>query len=378
MVSHRKQNGSEITSRNYFSEIGQPNRCVKRSAFSEARSNLSWECFPFLLDELNRASEPKLWKGHKVRAADGTYLSLPASKDILELFPRRVCEQNRSHYPKALLVVATDVLNGIPSTARICSSELGDERTLLKAMLDEFEGGDILLLDRGYEGADLLYEIHRRGQYFVARVRSGNSCSNAVKSLLGSSKKSIIVQLQTQSGESYPVRLIKRGRDRKGLPIIVATNLIASNYSKREIFELYLRRWKIETMYLRVKNLFALERFYSKSINGVMQEIWANLFILGLTAYVSGAASESVGRTANFKNAAEVVRRFFHYAVSTCLTPRQASKAARTMIAQIESCYCCKQPGRKNVRISKQPGNKWNIHRPLTRNRPKNRRKKDA
>ena len=149
MVSSRKQNGSEITSLNYFAEIGMPGSSVCRSSLSEARSKVSWECFAYLLDELNRAKEPVTWKGHRVRACDGSYVTLPASEEILEHFPRRKSQQSRTHYPKGLLLVVTDILTGIPSAARIGSDE-GSERAMLTSMLDGFEAGDVLLLDRGY------------------------------------------------------------------------------------------------------------------------------------------------------------------------------------------------------------------------------------
>jgi hypothetical protein len=378
MVSNRKQNGSEITSLNYFAEIGKPGQSICRSSFSEARSKLSWECFAYLLDELNRAADPQTWKGHRIRACDGSHLTLPASKEILEHFPRRENEQSQTHYPKGLLVTVTDILTGVPSIAKICSGEYGSERDMLVSMLDDFETGDILLLDRGYEGVDHLFEIHRRGQNFITRVRASGSCSGQVNALLHSGKKSIDVAVKTKSGESYMVRLVRMGRDRVGLPIVVCTNLIdKSKYSNREIFEIYLRRWEIETMYHRVKQLFSIEKFYARSLNGVLQEIWANLFMLGLTAFTVRATDATTKVSApSFKNASEVVRRHLHNAVSIRLTPRLAIKCAREMLEQIASIHSRKQVGRKNPRTSKQPTNKWNVHRPLTKNRPTRPRKK--
>jgi IS4 transposase len=239
-------------------------------------------------------------------------------------------------------------------------------------MLDDFEAGDILLLDRGYEGVDHLYEIHKRGQHFIARMRAAGSCSEQVKALLRSDKKSIVVEVKTKSGESYPVRLVKMGRDRVGLPIVLCTSLIdKAKYSNREIFDLYLRRWEIETMYHRVKQLFSVEKFYARSLNGVLQEIWANLFMLGLAAFTVHATNTTTHVSApSFKNASEVVRRHLHYALSVRLTPRLALKCARKMLEQIDSIHSRKQLGRKNPRISKRPTTKWNIHRPLAKNRP--------
>jgi hypothetical protein len=373
MVSSRKQNGSEITSLNYFSEIGRPELGACRSSLSEARSKISWEVFEYLLDELNRASNPATWKGHRVRACDGTHITLPATAPILEHFPRRECEQSRTHYPKALLVVATDILTGIPSTARLGQGEYGSERELLASMLDDFEPGDIMLMDRGYEGINHLYELEKRGQKFITRLRAaGGSCSKAVRALLASGKTSLLIDFETSRGETYTVRLLLKGMDINGLPIVLCTNLIdRQKYSVKEIYKLYLRRWEIETMYSRVKQLFSMEKFYARSLNGVLQEVWGNLFLLGLTSFaVTASQASSLVSAPNFKNASEVVRRHIHYAISIRLTRRRALRRARAMIEQIGSLTCRKQTGRKNPRISKQPATKWNVHRPLAKNRP--------
>lgn len=372
MVSSRKQNGSEITSLNYFSEIGKPELSVSRSSLSEARGKLSWEVFEYLLDELNRASKPGTWKGHRVRACDGSYLTLPASEEIMEHFPRRECVQNRTHYPKALVVVATDILTGVPSTAKLGSGERDSERELLVSMLDDFEVGDIMLMDRGYEGIDHLYELEKRGQKFITRMRSGGSCSRAVKTLLQSGKKSIVTSIKTATGEVYTVRLLRKGQDRNGLAIVLCTNLVdKAKYSDKELFSLYLKRWEIETMYYRVKQLFCMEKFYARSLNGVLQEIWANLFTLGLVSFVVNASMKKASLSApNFKNASEVVRRHLHLAISLKIGRRRAMKYAKEMVEQIASITCQKQMGRRNPRISKQPTIKWNMHRPLAKNRP--------
>jgi len=371
MVSHRKKNGAEVTSQNYFAELGVPFKSVSRSSLSEARSKLPWESFVYLLDELNRVARVVTWKGHRVRGGDGSHITLPATEEILEQFPRKDNPQSRTHYPKGLLVVATDILTGIPTSAAIGSAENGSERELLASMLDDFEAGDIMLLDRGFEGADFRYEFYKRGQHLIGRVRTAKGCSNQVKEFLKSGKKSADVHFTTSDGQTYKARLVHAGYDYAGLAIVLCTSLVdRSKYSNADIKGLYLKRWNIETMYYRVKQLFSMERFFAKSLNGVFQEIWANLIILGLTALAVHATVPSNEMTApNFKNASEVVRRNIHYAISLCLTRRRALKKAREMLEQISWIVCRKQTGRKNPRISKQPTEKWNMHRPLTKNR---------
>lgn len=370
MVSSRKQNGSEITSQNYFTELKRADLAAARSSITGARSKLSWRAFEYLLKELNSATTSSLWRGRRVFAVDGTYLSLPATAEILKSFPRANSIKKRTHYPKALFVTATNVLSGVPLTAKIDSGESGSERKLLISMLSDFAKNSVLLLDRGFDGVQNLYEIHKRDLYFIARMRTDRTTSLVIRKFLDSKKYSSIVEFENEEDKIFKVRLIRRGICRNGRPIVVATNLVDQKYSATEVFNLYKKRWNIETMYRRVKGLFQIEKFTAKSLNGVLQEIWANLFVLGLTSdTMNGANTPSAQHIPNYKNASEVVRRHLHFAISIPLTREQAKLIASDMIEQIEKIICKRQIGRKNPRISKQPINRWTLNRPLGKNR---------
>lgn len=376
MVVDRKRNGSAITSQNYFAGLGEFG--AARSSLSEARSKLSWRAFEYLLGELNRAVPDILWRGHRVYAVDGCHLSLPASQEILKEYPRAQSEAKRTHYPKMMLVTATNVLSGVPYAARTAAGESGSERALLGSMLDEFKLGDIVLADRGFDGAESLHEIDKRGLYFIVRMKTGDTTAMPIRGFIASGKRSAIVEFFDPSGGRVQVRLIRNGRDHKKRVIVVATNLIGDAYPAKDIYRLYLKRWRIETMYYRVKELLQAQTFYARSLNGVMQELWANFFVLGLTAHVVGQSrlvSKSL-KVPNFKNAVEVVRRHLHSAVSLKVTNGEANRIAELMIDQVRAVVVRQQPGRKNPRLSKQTINRWTIGRPLGKDRPKNRLKR--
>jgi hypothetical protein len=372
LASQRNLNGYEITSQSYFSQFGS-SESVCRSSLSEARNKIHWRAFEFLLKKLNQEEHPDLkhlkWKGHNVKAIDGTWITLPATESILKKFPRRPNPQSKAHYPYALLVAATNIFTGQPVCARL-GDHHSSERDFLLKLLNAFKTGDVLLLDRGYDGIFYWHKMTEKGLYFVARARAQGNLTPQFYRFLRSKKKTAIVTLERKiDGKifSVTVRLIRGPKDRLGVPTLLVTNLLDDKkYSNADIFDLYLKRWRIETMYYQVKELFRLEKFHSKKVNGILQEIFSNLFILSLNSLAVQQAMISKklptkDHVPNYKAAAEVVKRNFCLFIkkSSQLPRKEALKTAQRIVEQIMRIYCIKQPGRKNPRISKQPCNTW-------------------
>lgn len=366
LAATRNQNGYEITSQNYFAQYGSIESAVSRSSLSEARGKIDWKAFDYLLKDLREESHRDVakWKGLNVKAIDGTFLTLPATKKILDEFPRR--PKAKTHYPKGILVTAMNVFTGQPLNA-VIESHQGSERSCLKRIIDQFEKRDVLLLDRGFEGIEYMAQMQRGGIFFVSRLRAEGAALGAyIRKFISSKKKTVIVSLKVKregKEEVLKVRLIRGKRDRKGRPIILATNLLGrSTYKAPEILELYLYRWRIETLYYRSKELLKIETFHAKTVNGVLQEIWANLVILSLMAIMTSLAKRQVKgslRHPSFKGALEVIRRNFFFFVSVSRRQKSLVQMLEEMLRQTASITCLKQPGRKNQRISKQSHSTW-------------------
>lgn len=373
LVSQRNLNGYDITSQNYYSQLsvslGKDFAPVGRSSFCEARKKLKWEAFDYLLQQACDDDNSPKWKGHVVKAVDGSWVTLPASDKVLEQFPRRISPQSTTHYPWGILTTVVNVLSGQPTGAYLSSYKNTNKYGLFR-LFDRFRADDIALLDRGFESRHLWDQLGKRGIYFVNRVRAAN-CSRQVTHFLKSKKKCATYTFEYH-GKTLQIRLIRGRKDRKGRPIVLATNLLdTKKYPYKQILDLYCFRWKIETMYYRVKTLLNLEKFHAQSPNGVRQEIWANLLLLSLTALAVRAAQGSkANKQPNFKNATEVVRRYLWMCIEHQLSKAEISRLTEQIVNEIKRITCTHQPNRKNQRISKQPANSWNTRRPLAKNNP--------
>ena len=148
-------------------------KVASRSSISEARSKLSWKAFEHLLGEAELSGEnASLWKGHRVRAVDGTKLQIPHSEEIEQSFPRRINKGSLEHYPLGSLMVAMDIFTGQPTSATFTNKCASERNQLLELSGKFFRPGDLCLLDRGFEGKRVWSALEQRGQFFVNRIRA--------------------------------------------------------------------------------------------------------------------------------------------------------------------------------------------------------------
>lgn len=383
MAAHRNNDGYDITAQNYFSDLreylGESDlQPVTRQAISQARAKLDWEAFRYLLRQANQdeplAAQGFSYRGHVTRAIDGTQLTLPCSEDLLEFFDRRQTSHGLGHYPCALLVTALNVFTGQCRAARL-SNHIGSEREQLLSMLElDFKKGDLSLLDRGFAGKEVFLKFEELGQYYLCRVKTDEKlAARYVQEFIRSEKREqtirIPVKREDQMEIELSIRLLRGPEDRDGKPVILATNLLdRRRYGRKSLIQLYRRRWEIETFYGRVKNLLSLERFHARTRNGVLQEVFAHLLVLSLTALVLLGASQKLGldpekAVPSFKNATRVIERHFFQAVVSRgrWTRRPSQQIAQALIEEASQVVWKKQSGRSYPRVSKQPIRHWNL-----------------
>lgn len=360
--------GYSISAQDFFSDLGlKPANAPKKQTVSDARTKFKWEGFEFLLREARRDDLEERWHGHIVRIADGSKITLPNSKELRERFATPNSMAGPGFYPQAWLVSLVNSTSGQPIAAKVGCHKQCSERDLMLGLLDQCRLDDIILLDRGLGGARVYLECIKRGVHFVHRVQTtGGQAALYVQDFLGSNKQSMLygVDAKDEAGETVMlwVRLVKGPLDSEGKRIVFATSLLDENmYSIVSVRELYRKRWAIETAYDRVKNLFHLEKFHARSYNGIMQEIFANLLIMSLSAAVDIEAARNLGLdrekiAPNFKAVVHVVRRYFAViATIDRLSKKKATALVSEMITEAEQILYEKRPRRSYPRVSKQP-----------------------
>ena len=378
MVAEGNRSGMAITGQNFCTNRDlDVADAARKQTLSDARAKIKWQGFEFLLHEARRDDLEEPWIGHRVRIADGTKLNVPNTVDLQGHFATPNNKSGHGFFPQAWMVTLLNSTSAQPIAAKLGSFKTS-ERELMLQLLPDCSPGDVLLVDRGLGGAKVYLECYSQGVDIIHRVTtSGNKIAAYVADFLESKTASCLYAVQVEdNGEEVQLwmRLVLGPKDSQGKPIVFATTLLDEDkYSTGAIRDLYKRRWAIETAYGRIKGLLGLEKIRAKSYNGVMQEAFANLFVLSLGAIVDIEASQRLkldrSKTVlNFKSIIEVIRRNMALIASTKpLTQKEIEAATEKIIHEASQIFWKKQPGRSCPRVSKQSIKSHNLckHRKL-------------
>jgi IS4 transposase len=252
-----------------------------KSSLSEVRDKVSFEFFKDIFQEdlSKREEKRKTFRGFHIYAVDGDDLNLPASPAILDSGYRGYpyAKKFETHYPKMYTVIAYDILNGL--VRNFSHSNKYREYRSAVDMVKTFEKNSITIYDRLYCGHPLFKEHITNGSYFIVRAKdNGVTSSRALKGFYSSGKSDMWVSWYrhlANGQDEARVRLVKIKSPKTGKEIVFATNLEKHLFSKKEIYELYKKRWEIETTFRDLTSTMKQGQWHSKKINGILQEIYA-------------------------------------------------------------------------------------------------------
>jgi len=282
-------------------------------SMSKARKKLSAEACRLFLGEISAFATRQLhkarhvWHKRRIIAIDGSTFVVPRSTETLRAFNRPRCgsEDQRAHHPRALMVMALDVLRRVPVDYVLGQKGQG-ERTLVKRLLDSICPDDVVVVDRGFPSRELVRELLSRGIDFVMRVNADEATAwKEFRPFLRGKAKSAMIELQLGDGDqraAVSVRLVERdrqrGRPRRGAKkerMVILTNLSeADGFTREELVKVYGSRWGVETAFRELKTFMSTEPFHSKSVNGIEQELVAGLIWMALASSLESAALDDL------------------------------------------------------------------------------------
>lgn len=263
---------------------------LTKGAISRARSGLCPRVFKALNRESTRVfyqqAKVKRWKGHIVKAVDGSTAILPESHPSIKqdfpahgFGPKAACERNMAYLSQLY-----DVFNGV-----VCDAQMApyatDEMTLAKAHLKHCSAGDLLLFDRFYPSYGLFVGLLQRKLQFCARMKTG--WWKQVRDLMDSHDNDRIVAFELPKAyhgyaQSITLRLIKM-KDKKGKTRVFCTSLLdKQQYSRVSISNLYKKRWRVEECYKTLKHRLQLDQFTGTTSWAVRQDYYAKMLLISL------------------------------------------------------------------------------------------------
>jgi len=251
-----------------------------KSALSQFRKRISFRFFRDALIKLIQQIDQNriLFRGYRIYATDGFEAVLPRTKDVLdyEFVGKAVGSYRETYYPRMYISHCYDVLSKTTKDVEI-SAENQELKNALK-MIKNLEEKSITLYDRLYPSYALVAAHEGAGNCFIARA-SRSSFKEAV-ALLDSSETKRQIEI---NGTKLWVIKIKNSRTQEWSLFI--TNLPEYWVTEKTITHLYGLRWEVETSFKEWVDTLKLEQWHSKSINGILQEFYASLWLYNYSKF---------------------------------------------------------------------------------------------
>lgn len=316
------------------------------SAFIQQRSKIQLYAFEYMLKKFNRKlSFVKTYKGYRLLAVDGSDLNYAANPNDKECY---FCnKQTLKAYNIIHLNAVCNLLNKTYVDACIQTRRKSNERKALNTMVDRLDlpCKAIYILDRGYEGYNIMAHIKESGNNYLMRVKDINSSGIlsgydlpdnefdiTVKRLLTRKSnnkinctpdiykkiksKTVFDFISKENNETYEIcfRVVRIKLDKDKYECLV-TDLPEEEFSAETLRKLYSLRWGIETSFRKLKYTIGLVNFHSKKAEFICQEIFARIitynFCESITNYtVITTKTKKYVYEVNFSSAVFICKRF--------------------------------------------------------------------
>jgi hypothetical protein len=283
----------------FFGALGKAFAVPTSSAYSHARQKLKPEVFVHLNEVIcqdfyqlyGADHEVMTWRGHRVLGYDGTYLNLPDTEELRQVFTVQR-NQHNSECVQALAGVLYDLRNDLGLAAAL-SKVQAEKNLLIDELWDLTRQGDLLVMDRNFADYVVIAWAVKAGR--EALIRCPSQCFSVVNDFWKSDRTEAVVTLtvpqsvktqkfvrQHHLPEEITVRLLKFTLDTGETEVLLTTLIDQRCYPTAEFKQVYGWRWGHETYYDRVKNIFEVERFSGFSETAIRQDFHGVIFLATL------------------------------------------------------------------------------------------------
>lgn len=293
--------------------FGYTIECPSNSSFNQRRSQVKADAFKYLFNSFtsNYNKTPKLFKGYKLLACDGSDINISHNPCDEETYFQQGTAKgfNQLH-----LNAMYDLMNRIYTDIVIQPARTENEHAAFCEMVDRYNGTEktVFIVDRGYESYNNLAHVIEKGAFFLFRCKDINS-----NGIVAFSKDKLPNKDEFDTNISLILtrkwtKEIPNNRDKyrhfrnndtfdyldltehifyhMNLRVLrfkiseeeyecILTNLPQNEFSVNEIKKLYAMRWGIETSYRELKYAVGLTSFHAKKKEYIIQEIWSRLIL---------------------------------------------------------------------------------------------------
>ncbi len=300
------------------------------------------------------------WRGRVVKLVDGTGISMPDTAENQARYPQPSSQAEGVGFPLARLVGVICLSTGAVLDAAMGphSGKGNSELGLLRSLEAAFYPGDVMLADAFYcnffliatlqaAGVDVLFEQNGAR---ITDFRRGEALGKR-DHLVRWPKPAIRPPWMTRRQyEAFPDDLTVREVKVDG-QILVTTMLDHRQVSKRELSELYGRRWNVELDLRNIKSTLGMELLSCQTPQMNEKEMWVYLLAYNLIRLLMAQAALCANlhpREISFKHTVQLWTEW--------TSPRLASHASQhnaALFRLITQLKVGNRPGRIEPRARK-------------------------
>ncbi len=302
------------------------------------------------------------WRGKRVCLIDGTTVTLPDTEENQRRYPQPSVQKPGLGFPICRIVGVISLSSGAVVNASLgpCQGKGSDEQSLLRNILETFESGDLILGDAFFgtwfllaalldKGVDAVFE-QMGVRKLITDFRKGKQLGSRDHLVeLPKSKKKPDWMSQEYYDNAPDILTIRELK--VGGKTIITTLLSAKEVSKKEIKELYKRRWHIEMDFRDIKTTLGMETLSCKSPDMIEKEMWIYFLAYNLICLLMVQSASLVGllpRQISFKH---TVQMWLAWSQQNAVTEDESNAQLLILIAQQQ---VGKRPGRIEPRAVKR------------------------
>lgn len=280
--------------------------CITKQAISKARQKIEpdafCELFKITVAHFMKSENCKdKWKQYNVYAVDGTDVDLPSNTAVLDKFGFAKSRFG-TKTAKASASLLYDVKNDVILEAVIQPYKTSERRMAME-MLKSFQSrysmdNTVVIFDRGYPSYELMQYLISNHILFLMRVKKecfklidkDNNDITVIRRVKGKDLKLRLLNVMLSSGECE----------------YLITNIHDSSLCPDDFYELYFKRWGIESKYRELKNRYKLEEFSGSSITSIIQDFFINLFLSNICAFIKRTADLQIQKEMKKRNRTKI------------------------------------------------------------------------
>lgn len=302
--------------------LGRPIRSGNTGPYSNARKRLPLQALYGAHEQLYRKMDLSTQGSHggRLLSVDATGICLDDTDINRQTYSYAPCQKEGCGFPVMQMVTLMDLDNGCLVDAVESPNRAGESPLFSGKLIEHVREADTVVADRAYCGYYNFFCLKQKSAHGVMRLHASRDASALKRS------DDVIVKWKRPSWSSAPphltreewegvpkeqqIRLVRLRVVRKGYrakEILLATSLLDT--PMQELFELYHKRWEIETAFAHIKTTMEMDHLHVKTPEMARKHMYLFFIAHNLIRWLMLRAG-ALPTVLSFKGALDCVKRW--------------------------------------------------------------------